>query len=213
MIHQSEYLPGGWGCSRLAEGRRYDGFTLGFCLFTLWRGARGSAIFYAYSRAERKRAILQGIKRVRRNPHQPWSAKISPAVLRRVISRTGCFLPKTASQQCSASAGSPFGTLWQTWKISDTFPGYREKAPSSIRPSGSLTGRVSEGLPFTDLILSQGFTPSVANGKVEKLPITPEIQAALQTDASEMYRVEKLFLGDGEPGCLRDQLFLNGIHQ
>lgn len=63
----------------------------------------------------------------------------------------------------------------------------------------SLTGRVSEGLPFTDLILSQGFTPSVANGKVEKLPITLEIQAALQTDASEMYRVEKLFLGDGEP--------------
>lgn len=36
-------------------------------------------------------------------------------------------------------------------------------------------------------------------GRLKKLPITPEIQAALQTDASEMYRVEKLFLGDGEP--------------
>ena len=63
----------------------------------------------------------------------------------------------------------------------------------------SLTGRVSEGQPFTSLIRSQGLTPSVTNGKVSRLPITPEIKAALRTEDTEMYKVEKLFLGNGEP--------------
>ena len=63
----------------------------------------------------------------------------------------------------------------------------------------SLCGRVSEGQPFSKLIRSYGFSPSVENGKVEKRPITPQIKEALQTEATEMYRVEKLFLGDGVP--------------
>nr|WP_317324919.1 GntR family transcriptional regulator [uncultured Flavonifractor sp.] len=63
----------------------------------------------------------------------------------------------------------------------------------------SLVGRVSEGQPFTELIRAQGFVPSVANGKVEKVPITPGIKEDLRTEAEEMYRVEKLFLGDGMP--------------
>lgn len=63
----------------------------------------------------------------------------------------------------------------------------------------SMTGRVSEGQPFTEQIRAQGFTPSVSNGRVEKLPMAEEIKAALQTESQEMYRVQKLFLGDGAP--------------
>lgn len=63
----------------------------------------------------------------------------------------------------------------------------------------SMTGRVSEGQPFTELIRSQGFTPSVSHGKVEKCPMDPDIGEKLQTKSDEMYRIEKLFLGDGQP--------------
>ena len=67
------------------------------------------------------------------------------------------------------------------------------------RTVSSMTARLSEGQPFTELIRSLGYTPSVSGGRAEKLPMTEEIRAALQSDAKEMYRVEKLFLGDGAP--------------
>ena len=67
------------------------------------------------------------------------------------------------------------------------------------RSVSSMTARLSEGQPFTELIRSLGYTPSVTHGKAEKLPITEAVRTALRTDATEMYRVEKLFLGDGAP--------------
>lgn len=71
----------------------------------------------------------------------------------------------------------------------------------------SLTGRVSEGQPFTSLIQSQNMTPSVQNSKAEKRPITDHIRAALHTDATEMYRIEKLFLGNDMPIILSVNYF------
>lgn len=63
----------------------------------------------------------------------------------------------------------------------------------------TMRGRVSEGLPFTEVIASYGFKPSVRDGKVEKKRILKDIKKALQTDSEEMYCVEKVFCGDGEP--------------
>lgn len=62
-----------------------------------------------------------------------------------------------------------------------------------------LKGRVSEGLPFTEIIESYGFKASVSEGKVEKKPINENIKRELQTSVKEMYCVEKVFCGDGEP--------------
>ena len=62
-----------------------------------------------------------------------------------------------------------------------------------------LTGRISEGKPFTELIRSEGYEPSVTGGKAVKLPMADDIRIKLNTDSADMYRVEKLFLGDGKP--------------
>ena len=73
----------------------------------------------------------------------------------------------------------------------------------------SLTGRISEGRPFDALIRAQNMVPSMAASTVKKLPITPEIKKALQTGAGEMYQVERLFLGNGDPLILLDS-YLTG---
>ena len=62
-----------------------------------------------------------------------------------------------------------------------------------------LNGRISEGKPFTEVIRSEGYEPSVTGGNVVKLPMADDIREKLHTDSKDMYRVEKLFLGDGRP--------------
>ncbi len=67
------------------------------------------------------------------------------------------------------------------------------------RAVSTMVGRVSQGMPFVDMIRSQGFTPSVTSGKVERLTMPPDIAKKLCTQDTQMYRVEKLFCGDGDP--------------
>ena len=63
----------------------------------------------------------------------------------------------------------------------------------------NLSCRISEGLPFTELIGSLGMKAAVVNGKAEKIPAIPRIREKLQTDDTELYCVTKLFTGDGKP--------------
>ena len=63
----------------------------------------------------------------------------------------------------------------------------------------NLSCRISEGMPFTELISSLGHTPSVIGGSVKKVPATPELAAKLQTEDEELYCVTKIFLGDKRP--------------
>ena len=46
----------------------------------------------------------------------------------------------------------------------------------------NLSCRISEGLPFTELIGSLGMKAAVVNGKAEKIPAIPRIREKLQTD-------------------------------
>ena len=63
----------------------------------------------------------------------------------------------------------------------------------------NLSCRISEGMPFTELIGSIGLTPSVINGRVESVPADPEIAGKLQTQDDSLYRVTKVFLGNKKP--------------
>lgn len=63
----------------------------------------------------------------------------------------------------------------------------------------NLSCRISEGLPFTELIGSMGYQPAVVGGKVEKIAAIPELAEKLQTNKDYLYRVTKIFTGDGKP--------------
>lgn len=62
-----------------------------------------------------------------------------------------------------------------------------------------LTCRISEGMPFTELISAQGYHASVRDGVVSKIPAPPEIVAKLRTSDRELYQIQKVFLGDNKP--------------
>lgn len=63
----------------------------------------------------------------------------------------------------------------------------------------NLSCRISEGMPFTELISSLGYASSVSKGCVETVPASPELAEKLQTQDESLYRVTKLFLGDEKP--------------
>lgn len=150
-------------------------------------------------RKQRSEQNLQAIKRIKRNT-------ASVIVRRDLIQRIKSGFFKDGMLPSEEDIANMFGVSRIT--VRDALAGLENlgyisriqgKGTMVNRTISSLTGRVSEGQPFTDLIRSQGFEPSVVNGKAEKLPMQPHIKEALQTDSTEMYRVQKLFLGDGMP--------------
>ena len=63
----------------------------------------------------------------------------------------------------------------------------------------NLSCRISEGMPFTELIGNLGYNATVQGGKVEKIPAPADVAEELKTTDTELYRVTKIFTGDGKP--------------
>lgn len=62
-----------------------------------------------------------------------------------------------------------------------------------------IESRISEGLLFTETIRSYGYEPTMSSCDIEKRPTRPRIREKLASEAEEMYRIEKVFCGDGDP--------------
>lgn len=176
------------------------------CTIFSRRRRLGAALFFRGAppvsgrrRKQRSEEDLQAIKRVKRNT-------ASVIVRRDLIQRIKGGFFKDGMLPSEEDIANLFGVSRIT--VRDALAGLENlgyisriqgKGTMVNRTISSLTGRVSEGQPFMDLIRSQGFEPSVVNGKAEKLAILPKIKESLQTGSEEMYQVEKLFLGDGMP--------------